>query len=277
MTVQNGGDASAIGSCSTFSGSIAVQTGAGTQLDFGDVEKITGTLSYGDDSNIQTISANSLQSLGGLNLFNLSGLSALNLGALDTVGDLSLQGLGSLGQFNFGDGISEADSITIVNTQVSALTGVSTATKIKNLAVSDNQYLSNISFAVTEIGMVNIGPNNVQQGQDLEFPNLVTATSLTFRNASVVSTPMLHNVSQTLGLYGNTIQSYSATNLTWLGALVINDNSAVTNISFPSLTYINGSNATLQIANNSKLAVIDGFPKLKSVSGNVEFSGAINK
>lgn len=280
MTVQNGGDASAIGSCTTFSGSVAIATGAasGGTLDLGNVQDITGTLEYGGDSGVQTITANSLKNLGGLNLTDLSALSALNMGSLQQVGDMTLESLAALGSFNFGSGVTKAGVVTIVNTQVSDISAISQASQISGLAISDNQFLSNITFNLNSVGVANIGPNNLVNGLNLNFPQLVTAESLTFRNATSISTPNLLNVTNTLGLYGNKISSYAAPHLTWVGALVVNDNPQLSNLSFPALKYINSTqNATLQIANNTKLSSITGFEALTSVNGNVDFSGNIDE
>ena len=279
--MQNQGDASAIGACSSgYSGDVTVNNGAsaGGTLDFGNVSKISGKLEYAGDSSVQTIKANALKSLGSLNLTDLNQLSTLQMGSLDQVGDLTFLSLSSLSKFDFGDGVSSAGVVTIINTQVSDISAISQASQIKGLVISDNQFLSNITFNLEEVGLADIGPNNNVQGMNLMFPQLTIAESLTFRNATQISTPSLENVNNTLGLYGNKMQSYAAPNLTWVGALVINDNSELTNLSFPQLANINSTaNATLQVANNTKLENIDGFNNLELVNGNVDFSGVFSK
>ena len=281
MTIQSGGDASAIGACSTFSGSITVATNAagdGGTIDFGNVQSITGDLTYGGDDNVKTISANSLESLGGLNLTALTALSSLNFGSLQQVGDMTLQSLAALSSFNFGTGIGKAGVVTIIDTQVTDISGISQASQIDGLVISDNTYLSNVSFNLKEVGSADIGPNNLVQGLNLNFPNLATADTLTFRNATSIQTPSLMNVTGTLGLYGNKMTGYTSPNLTWAGAIVVNDNAQLTNLSFPKLATINSTaNATLQIANNTKLDTVDGFPALEGVSGNVDLSGSMSQ
>lgn len=247
-------------------------------MDFGKVGEITGTVSMSGDDLLTSLKFSSLKSLGGLTLTNLTRLSTLDLSSLTSVGDLNLENLAALSTFNFGRGLQEAGNVRLENIQISDLSGISSANKIGSVVLANCQYLSNITFTFTQVGVVDIGPNNYIQGQQLSFPQLETATSLFLRNSTAVSTPKLQNVSETLGLYGNTFKSYGAQNLSWVGAMVLASNSQVTNFSFPSLAHINGSNSTLDIENNTALAVIDGFPKLVDVlTGDATFSGNIKK
>ena len=197
---------------------------------------------------------------------------------LGQAGNMTLVGLGSLQTFDFGTpGVKKAGGITIVNTQITKLDGLNMATEILSLDVSDNKFLSQIGMNITKVGSINIGPNNVAQGQQAQFPNLQPGPFLSFRNCTVVNVPSLTNVSTILGLYGNLFTSFSAPNLTWAGGVVVDDNSKLTNLSFPQLKTVNSSNATLQIANNSQLLKVDGFPKLDTVKGNVDLSGAMDE
>lgn len=280
MTIQSGGDASSIGACGTFSGSIAVATGAGATLDFGNVQEITGSLNYAGDKNVNTISLNSLDSLGSLNFSNLDALSTLNLGKLAKVGDFSIMNAGLLTNLNV-PAIEETGEIMIVNTQISSLSGLGKAGTITGIVLSDNTFLSNISFALDQFSddprSLVIGPNN-PNGQSLDFPNLKTAESVQLRNATEISVPSLTNVTGLFFLAGNKMETFSVPKLAWAGGVVVNENDELTNLTFPQLTAVNSSsNATLQVANNTKLTDIDGFPKLTLVKGDVDFTGNIEK
>ena len=227
---------------------------------------------------VETITAGSLEKIGNLNLTNLVHLSDLGMPKLTEAGNMSMIGLSSLNTFNFGTpGIKKAGGITIVNTQISMLSGINQATEVLSLDVSDNKFLSQIGMNITKVRSINIGPNNVALGQQAQFPRLQTGTFLSFRNCTVVNVPSLVNVSTMLGLYGNLFESFSAPNLTWAGGVVVDDNSRLTNLSFPMLERVNSSNGTLQIANNSRLAKIDGFPKLGNIQGDIDLSGAIDE
>ncbi|MCJ1444649.1 MAG: hypothetical protein MMC23_005151 [Stictis urceolatum] len=278
-TLSNPSD---IASCSTFSGSIAVATGiagSGT-VDFGNIQKIDGDFSYEGDATVQTIMLGSLEEVtGDFTYSNLSALSATGLDKLKTVGgDVTLIGLGSLGDLGLTAGLQEAGTVTIVNTNIQDFQGIANISKIDGLAVSNNLNLGQISLDVDSAGMINIGPNQQSNGgQSTSFRNLISADTIVIRNSSDIDLSSLGNVTNDLRLIGNTVDSFAATNLTKVGALVINNNGALKNISFPALTQISSGNATLQIANNTKLNTIGGFPKLTRVNGDVTFSGNFSK
>ena len=230
------------------------------------------------DSQLTTLSLNSLTNLGSLSLTNLTKLATLQMPQLTTVGDMTLENLPILGGWDFGTNLQQAGDVNIENVQIADLGAIATAKKLNSVTLSNCQFLQNIHFSVSEIDSVDIGPNNVQQGQNVSFLQLATATTLTFRNSTIVNTPMLRNVSDTLSLIGNTFTSFGAQNLSWVGALVIASNPLVTNVSFPSLTNINGTHPTLDIQNNTDLTVIDGFPQLVDVAnGDAIFAGNIKK
>lgn len=276
ITIQNQQDVNGVASCPKYDGDININTNAGASLDFGTIGEITGTVSMDSDDLLGSLKFSSLQTLGGLKLTNLTRLATLDLSSLTSVGDMTLENLAALSTFNFGLGLQEAGDIRIENVQISDLSGISSATKVDSVVLANCQYLSNITFTFTDVGTVDIGPNNYQQGQQISFPQLRTATSLFLRNSTAINTPKLQNVSETLGLYGNTFQSYSAANLSAVGALVLESNPQVTNFSFPNLVHINGDNATLDIENNTMLTSIDGFPKLIDVqNGGAIFAGNI--
>ena len=240
------------------------------------IQEITGTFSYQDDINVQTVQAGQLTSTGDLLLGNLTQLSSLSLTALQTCGNLNFTGLSSLQSLNFGQtGITAAKSVLITNTQLNTLTGISNLKQVNQVDINNNPFLSQIELGITSLkNTLNIGANDVSgDGLTVSFPNLQTAGGMTFRNATNINLPSLANVSQNLGFYGNDIQMLATPNLTFAGGIVVVDNAELTNISMPLLTTINGTNGTYQIANNTQLKSINGFGSLSNVKGSLDFSG----
>jgi hypothetical protein len=87
--------------------------------------------------------------------------------------------------------------------------------------------------------------------------------------------PSLMKLNGSLGLYNNGFETFSAPNLTEVGeALAIVGNEQLNNLTFPLLTKINDN---LQIANNTNLMTIDGYPALKSIGGAFDISGNMSK
>ncbi|MCJ1244463.1 hypothetical protein MMC30_001661 [Trapelia coarctata] len=285
-TIVNPAGASALAACKTYSGDIELATGAAAEqgkVNLNGVKEIVGQLSYQDDNTVTTIEAGDLQSVGNLNFGNLTVLSAVNMPALGSVANMNFTGLGSLQSLGFGTpGILTAGNVLITNTILTNLKGLTGLTSVTGVSISNNPYLASIELDVTSIGStggdatgaIDIGANEVASGgQTINFPNLQTAVQITIRNASTIELPMLTNVSQNLGFYGNLVKNIALPNLTFAGGIVIVDNTQLTNISMPMLTTINGTNGTYQIANNTLLKAIDGFEDLTTVTGGLDFTG----
>lgn len=279
-TIVNPAGASALATCTTFTGDIVMATGVANagMVDISGIEKIDGSLTYENDNSVTSFTASQLQSVGDITFMNLTQLSTISAPALATVGNLDFEGL-NLGSLGFGTpGIQSATTIRIVNTNIGDLSGINSISKVGGILLSDNQFLSSVNFSFSTIKTtfeVDINEKN-NGGQSVSLPNLETAGQIIIRNSSSLSIPKLSSVSGTLGLYGNSLDSVQFSNLSYVGALVINDNTKLANTSFPMLSVINGTNATMQIANNTKLDAISGFPLLKTVDGNVNLYGAFD-
>ena len=281
LTITETADASQVTSCTTYSGSIALPTdltdapdGDGhTSLSIPGVEEIVGNVTIGNSGTLARLSFDDLKSIGGLQLENLTVLAELSMPQIESVSQMSLTALPALQQFAFsGSGVTEARSILITNTDLRSLQGLDQLETVESFNVNNNRALQNVSLQVSRIrNTINIeGTDEYQTGLVASFPMLQTAQNVTFRNCSSVSLPSLANVSQYLGFYGNAIESFEAPNLTTTGGLVFVDNTALTNISIPNLSSINGS---CQIANNTMLERIDGLQEVTVITGSLDFNG----
>lgn len=281
LTITAPADASSLASCTTYSGSVAIPSDATfpsdgnghQQISIDGVEKITNNLTITGLSNLATIEMGSLKSVGGLTLGTLQILSSLSMPQLSSVDSLNFTALAALQSLSFGStGITQANNVLISNTGLSSLMGINNLESVGTFNINNNPGLQNISLQVTNIkGALDIEANDgFQSGLTTSFPMLQTAQNLTFRNCSTVDLPSLANVTQYLGFYGNTMQSFIAPNLTTTGGLVFVDNTALTNISIPGLQSVNNS---MQVANNTMLKKIDGFTKLATIKGALDFNG----
>ena len=281
LTITASADASGLASCTTYSGSVAIPTGLSVptdqnghqELSVDGVQVITGNLTVTNAIMLASLSFGSLQSIGGFELGGLTLLSELSMPQITKVNQLNFTALPALQQLSFGGtGITQANSILITNTGLSSLQGINNLEQVDFFNVNNNPSLQNISLQVTSIkNSLDIEANDgYVTGLQTSFPLLETAQNMTFRNCSSVSLPSLANVSEDLGFYGNTMQSFAAPNLTTCGGLIFVDNTDLTNISLPLLTSIN---ASYQIANNTQLKIINGFQKLSIIGGALDFNG----
>lgn len=240
----------------------------------GSLKTVTGNITAVNVTNLASLSFGSLQQVDGLSLTDMTVLSQLSAPSLTKVNQMTFMALPALFSLSFGNkGITQATSLLITNTALTSLKGVDQLQKVDVFNVNNNGGLTNISLQVTSIGQsLDIEANDgFVAGLSTSFPMLETAQNMTFRNCSSISLPALKNVTQSLGFYGNAITELQAPNLTSTGlGLIFVDNTELTNISIPQLTTVNGS---YQIANNTQLKIIDGFPKLSVISGALDFNG----
>jgi hypothetical protein len=280
-TISASADATALASCTTYSGSVAIPTGLAVPKDsdglqvlkVDNIRRITGNLTVTDIGELSSLTFGSLQSVDGFELGALQRLVTLSFPQLGTVDALNFTALPSLQTLDFGNtGITKARSILITNTGLTTLTGIQNLEEVDLFNVNNNQALKNISLQVTSIkNSLNVEANDeFVSGLSTSFPLLETAQNMTFRNCSQILMPALKNVTDELGFYGNTFTNFSAPKLTTAGGIIFVDNTELINITLPSLERINGA---YQIANNTKLSIIDGFQKLSVITGTLDFSG----
>lgn len=269
-TIQNAGDATALATCSTFTGNIAIATGVTEDIAINGVKKITGDLIANDNDQMKQISASDLVTLdGAMNLQGLTSLYALNFPKLKTVDSIKWQALPNLQDIGFTSEVTKADKVDIQNTALRSLKGINIE-EADEIFIANNGYIDDISMQLGNVSTsLTLADNN--EAVKVQLPNLIWASNLTFRFCGSVSVPSLETLNGSLGLYNNGFETFSAPNLTSVGeAVAVVANEQLKNISFPLLTKVSGN---IQIANNSELIEIDGFPKLKSIGGAFDMSG----
>ncbi|KAF2013756.1 hypothetical protein BU24DRAFT_424763 [Aaosphaeria arxii CBS 175.79] len=274
VTVQNAGDVAAFTTCRTFSGSIAVATGA-TDFQLSGVRELNGNLVVLNNTQISGISADSLETIKGtFRLDNLESLTSLNFPKLTQVEEIEWTSLSRLDTIGFDSEVTEADSVKIENTFLSSLKGINLAT-VKTLKLANNKQINDITMEnlgnVSEI--LDFSDNNVDV--NVSLPNLLWASNMTFRNVSSLDLPSLETLNGSFNLVNNAFLSFKAPNLTTIGgALSFVSNTELTNLTLPELTEVKEN---LEIANNTKLHKIDGIPKLKTIRGALDFNGNMSE
>ena len=197
------------------------------------------------------------------------------MGSLSSVGSIKWSALPQLQKLDFSTGISEAGNVAITNTGLTNLNGISLKT-VGDFDITENTNLKsvNVNNLTNATGLINFAGNTGNMNQlEIELPNLLSGTNMTFRNVSSVSVPSLANLSGQMGFWGDSFESFSAPNLTDTGDLVFNGNSQLSNLSMPALQNVNGG---FQITRNDKLSSIS-FPKLEEISGAIDFSGSFDE
>lgn len=268
-TLQSAADASALSSCSTFSGSIAIATGTTDSIALNGINRITGSLTADNVTEMTELSADSLQIIDdSFTLNSLTILSTLNFPELTSVATIDWTALPALQGLSFTTGVQTAGTVSIINTQLATLDGIDLTT-VDSMTITNNNYLDDIDMQIGNITTALIIEAN-GRNVTASFPNLIWAYNITLANVTEIDIPSLASLNGSMGIYANYFTSISAPNLTTVGgSLSFQSNEDMTNMSFPELKTVNGG---LDVVNNTALKTID-FPALETVGGAVDFEG----
>ncbi|OQD77114.1 hypothetical protein PENDEC_c003G04846 [Penicillium decumbens] len=272
VTIETQSDADALTSCSTLSGDVKIDSSFGGDLTINGVQKITGSITANNATQLTGIIAPEVASVGnGFSLKECTRLTQLNFAELTSVGEINWEALPALQSLNFESGVTEAGDVLITNTGLQNLNGISLKT-VGKFQITDNTNMKqiNINNLQNATDLVNFAGN--WNKLEIDLPNLGTAYNMTFRNISSVSMPSLEKLKGQLGFWGTEFETFSAPNLTTTADLTFNDNSKLTNISIPALEKVNGG---FVVGRNDKLSDID-LPKLATVTGAIDFSGTFD-
>lgn len=271
-TIETQSDADGIANCKTLDGKVTIKSTFSQGLSLNGVQKIKGDLMCDSCPDISSISADSLTSIGGnFTLSNVTSLTDLNMPQLSSIGKIRFDAVPRLTSLSFDKGVDETDDVTITNTGLTSLQGI-TLKKVGQLNIQANPDLKTIELGDLKnaSGVINLSFN--KDSLEVKFPNLGTAKGMNFRNISSVEIPSLEEVEGEINFSGTKFKTFYAPNLTTSGDIGFKDNTQLTNITIPILKTINGG---FRISRNDKLDVID-LPKLTKVSGAVDFSGTFS-
>ena len=270
MTINSNSDVSKLESCSKLDGKLTVGT-AVTSVELpSTLNSITGDLEIIGATQLTSFDASGLKTIGGsFNLQGLTVLSTLSCPELVSVGDISWATLPALQSLSFTKEVSKARNVEITDTLLSSLNGINLRT-CQRFNINNNRYLKLVTVQLEDVSEILVVDAN---GKDLNasFPNLVWANNITIRHAGDISFPVLEAVNNSAAFVNNTFASADFPELSKVGeSLAFVSCSRLTKISADALEEIGG---TFQLANNTRLAKVDGFGALKVVGGAVDLSG----
>lgn len=258
-----------LSSCKTFSGDLVI-TGSIPTAVLNGIQAISGSLTIQNATDLTSFSAPSLQEIDQSFVVNIANrLNDMNCPELTKVGTINWVAMPQLQQLTFTKGVSTASSITISDTGLTSLSGI-TVNNVATFDINNNQYLQTINVDLETVSnelSLSYNSNSVAAS----FPNLQWANNVTFQDISSISLPNITTVNASMGFINNTLTGLSFPQLTNVGqSLSIISNNQLTNASFPALTAIGGG---FIIANNTALSQIGGFPLVESVGGAIDFVG----
>ncbi|KAF9431592.1 hypothetical protein BGZ76_000099 [Entomortierella beljakovae] len=282
IQITSEADLSSLASCSTFSGAATVTSQTITAINLPALKSLTGTITVSSNCHLTTLSLDGLQSsTGKITLFNNTVLTTVNLPNLQSISGLEVVTAPNLRQLLIPN-VKTLKTLKVEDTGLDNSGNLpwSSLHNVTDLGVSNNKFLKNIDMpALTSVaGHLVIAANGLMEGQgmgsSLLLPNLTSVSNCTLRHLTELQIPSLTEVSSTLSFDETNLETISAPKLKSVGqTLSIVSNNLLNNITFSELTTVGGA---LLIANNTELLVVDGFAKLKDISGVLNMRGSFN-
>lgn len=271
-TVQTQSDADALASCSTINGDIKIHQAYSGDLTLNGIQKIEGSITSNNATGLTGIIAPTLESISdNFWIFESPILTTLQFDMLTSVGVIHWEALAGLQNLGFTAGVTNIGDVSIVNTGLRSLDGISLKT-VGTFNIENNANLKsvNVNNLTNATNLINFAGNSQQL--EIQFPNLGTAKNLTIRNVKTIAIPSLQKLTGQLGFWQTNLTEFSAPNLTATADLTFNDNTGLTNVSMPALSKVDGG---FVITRNDQLSTIL-LPALKTVTGAIDFSGTFN-
>lgn len=277
VTINNQADADEAAKCETITHDLVIATSAGPTIDIsGKLTEIEGDLIVKNNGLIQSLSSDSLQTVGGaFALNNATSLTSLVFPVLGEVGSINWSTLTSLQEPTFGNpGITKAESVTVVDTFVSNLDGINVQ-DVTDMNINNNRRLSKFSTSIKTLSNA-LYVNDNALNMTMEMPNLEWIANMTIANVSTFSVPSLKYVNGSMRFGSNYFTEFLAANLTEIhdGDLSFVSNPQLTNVSIPQLERVGGG---VTIANNTELTKIDGLASLAKVGGAIKMRGSFDE
>ncbi|KAF2808870.1 uncharacterized protein BDZ99DRAFT_389125, partial [Mytilinidion resinicola] len=272
-TIQKQDDATALASCTTFTGDVTIATGVTDQIDVGDLQRVNGDFVVTNVSLFSSLGGPSQEKIDGKCVMNeVQVLTTLSFPDLTNVGDIEWNALPNLQQFIFTAGINLVTGVRIQYSELDSLDGLNIKVA-DTVLIANNRYLNNISIPLTNIGSsLTIEANN--PAVNISFPSLQWASNITIRNASSIDMPSLNYVDDSWGISCCDMEDLTVNTLSVIkGALEMHSNTYLRKVSMPNILSV----GSLAIQNNTVIESINGFGQLGTVNGTIEFDGDFNK
>jgi hypothetical protein len=242
----------------------------------GKLTKLDGDFTIeGNTASLRRVEGDSLETITGkLTVNNVPELASLAFPKLTELGAVDLNGLPNLRALEFTSQVTKCPVISIQNTKLQDLNGIN-VDSAKSIFIANNGGIGNITMDVTNVtDFLTLSFNNA--GVNVSFPKLLQTKNATFRAVGSLDLRALSKVSPgSLGIYESTLDTVSCPNLTTIAQdLTINTNTKLNNITFTKLQKVG---ASLQIANNTQLDEIKGFPALEEVNAALDMSGNLTE
>ncbi|KEF51958.1 uncharacterized protein A1O9_11948 [Exophiala aquamarina CBS 119918] len=269
ITISSSSQATGVTQCESYDGDIRLGSAVNGSVSLNGIVTITGDLSVAYGSDIGSLSASDLVTIGDtLSISNNDLLTSLNFPALENVDTIDINGAPNLTEFKSTIGISNVSSIQIIETGLMDIDWVKSV-NISRLEVEQNPVLSDIFLPVVNgLGSFTFARNG--PAMKLSLASLRSAYNLTFSHVQTIDLLSLESVTHSLGFIANDLKTLSIERLSKLDDLMVWNNTALSQLDLPSLTNVSGDIVT---NGNSAMESLS-LPNLARVRGDIALNGS---
>lgn len=247
---------------------------SGSLIDLGLIREIEGDLIIKNNKHIFRIQGYNLESLGKLELDSLTSFVSLDFPALREVETVDWRVLPILSSVVINGNIKKIKNIIISDTALTSIDYFNNVKKVDIFNINNNRFLENL-FASLESVTKQLTVHSNAKELELDLSNLHTVENMTIKDVSEIKLAKLSSVNSSLEFIENQFSSLELPLLAKVqGTLGLIDNKNLKKLNFSNVTDIQGG---LMIANNTELAKIDFFPKLRQIGGAIYFEGSFDK
>ncbi|KAG0669587.1 hypothetical protein C6P45_003577 [Maudiozyma exigua] len=244
-------------------------------VDLSDIEKIHGDLSVHDCSQIISLNAPRLDTIGGgIKIKDLTSLVSITVPSLQNVHNIEFVTLPLLKDININRDIEQLDKLIISDTSLQSIESFQNVKKVNTLEINNNRYLANIDLHVDIVNEKLHIYSNADQAQ-VNFAKLSSTGDLSIRNAGSFNLNNLEYINKSLDIIENSIDQINLTKLKKVvGTVAIIDNDNLKDVNCNNLTHIEGG---LLIINNDNLKNMDFLPSIHTIGGAIQIDGTFHK
>ena len=263
--------------CHIIQGSLTFSSYKDPIVDLGNIEVIEGNLVMENSANIVRIDCPKLNTIKGeFKIQVLTSLTSIHLRELHTVQKIYWRVVPILSTVEFIKGVSQIEEVTISDTSLVGFEGFSRE-KVKQLKIfniNNNRFMETINCDIQSVSQQLSIQSNAKEVK-VSMNSLVWANNMTVRDASMVSSPNLQYVNNSLEFISNHFSAIDLPKLKAIGGTLRLDNNKVLNkINMNNVSDVFGG---IMITSNNNLEKIDFLKSLQQIGGGIYFNGNIKE